>query len=134
MDPLKEKVIAAAYTELGFDWEQLKEYIEEDGRLTEYNAKYRLRVYDHIFTVRDKGSWYLYSWLPDTLIGIENNNGWLSVENLPNKELDVHIIYDNTLQTTGIWDNTLKAFYSGSNKLHNVTHYQPIVRPAPPLY
>jgi len=73
---------------------------------------------------------------PKFLQGIENNNGWIKIESeedLPTTEIDCHIIYNNNLMTFSVWDNVLKGFYIGIVK-QNPTHYQPIIKPQPPLY
>ena len=80
---------------------------------------------------------------PKSLQGIENNNGWIKIESkddLPKEEIDVHFIFteykgeEGRFQTYGVWDNNLKSFYSGALKINNVTHYQPIIKPKPPIY
>lgn len=77
-----------------------------------------------------------YQYRPKSLQGIENNNGWIKIESeadLPTKEVDCHIIYNNNLMTFAVWDNVLKGFYIGIVK-QNPTHYQPIKLPEPPIY
>jgi len=76
-----------------------------------------------------------YYWRPKSLQGIENNNGWIKIESeadLPKEEIDCHFIKDN-LMYQGLWDNLLKGFYNGLQKI-NATHYQPITKPNPPIY
>lgn len=70
----------------------------------------------------------------------EENNGWIKIESendLPKEELDCHFVFkqnDIKYQTFGLWDNKLKCFYSGALRINYVTHYQPIIKPQPPIY
>jgi len=76
------------------------------------------------------------TWRPKSISGIENNRGWIRIEedlsNLPKEELDCFFIKDN-LMYQGVWDNQLKGFYNGLQKIE-ATHYQPIIKPESPLY
>jgi len=71
---------------------------------------------------------------------LKNNNGWIKIESeadLPKEEIDCHFVYkvnDNRYQTFGVWDKKLNSFWSGALKIENVTHYQPIIKPQPPIY
>ena len=72
-------------------------------------------------------------WRPESLSGIENNNGWISIEpdgsNLP--KIDFH---------TKHWfcngESTWIATMSLDMKIGNdpITHYQPMIVPKPPIY
>ena len=79
-------------------------------------------------------------WRCKSLQGIENNNGWIRIESeedLPKEEIDLHFIFEKNngrFQTFGVWDNKIKSFYSGALKISNVTHYQPIEKPKPPIF
>lgn len=83
----------------------------------------------------------LLAWRPKSLQGIESNNGWIKIESkldLPNHSIEYHVIKKGSLQ---------KAYYIGSNRwivegndfpktteIHEITHYQPIEKPKPPIY
>jgi len=77
---------------------------------------------------------------PKSLQGIESNNGWISInseKDLPSEDLDVHIVFKKdggNFQTFGVWDKRLNSFWSGAMKIDIPTHYQPIVKPNPPLH
>lgn len=81
-----------------------------------------------------------YLWRHKSLQGIENNNGWISINSesdLPKENLDAHIIFTNdkgNFQTFGVWDKRLNSFWSGAMRIINPTHYQPINKPQPPLH
>ena len=69
---------------------------------------------------------------PNSLTGIENNNGWIKIESeddLP-KESSNYWIFQSDLRTV-----TMKDFYD-NKKYYGVkaTHYRPIVKPKPPIY
>jgi len=125
----KEEKIQEAYGEY---WEKLKFCIDENGWFNQITKWQSLDNYFHKDTIEGKS----YLQRPKSLQGIENNNGWIKIESeedLPTTEIDCHIIYNNNLMTFSVWDNVLKGFYIGIVK-QNPTHYQPIIKPQPPLY
>lgn len=133
----KEQVIKQAWVKaVGVDrYENLKEELILNGFL--HFQPYALKNTD--IKIIDGLSFYR----PKSLQGIENNNGWIKIESkddLPKEEIDVHFIFTEyegkkgRFQTYGVWDNNLKSFYSGALKINNVTHYQPIIKPKPPIY
>jgi hypothetical protein len=76
-----------------------------------------------------------YEWRPIELQGIEDNNGWIkieSIDNLPEKST-LCFCYNEMGHIF-----TTKLFKSNTNysyvKLENITHYQPITKPEPPIY
>lgn len=84
-------------------------------------------------------SYELYKIRPKSLQGIEDNNGWIRIESeedLPNESGD-YWVYDVN-RSIDI------RFYMGFSKtwgnhemeadVPKITHYQPIVKPKPPLY
>lgn len=72
------------------------------------------------------------AWIPKSLRGIENNNGWIKIESeddLPKEDLVYWVVKDNQIIDMEVWEISL-AFH---NK-RNITHYQPIEKPKPPIY
>lgn len=71
---------------------------------------------------------------------IEANNGWIKIESendLPKVDIDCHFIFlknKGKYQTFGVFDKRLDSFWSGSIRITNITHYQPIIKPQPPIY
>lgn len=124
----KEEKIREAYGEY---WESVKEYIIDNGWCTVR----RHILFDKIIKnieIEIGG----YQWRPKSLQGIEKNNGWIKIESegdLPKDELDCFFIKDSLIYT-GLWDNRLKRFYSGSEWITKITHYQPIQKPKQPIY
>lgn len=69
---------------------------------------------------------------PKSLQGIENNNGWIKIESeadLPKEDGLYYLIRNNGVIT---WNS---VYISNMDWLiEDVTHYQPIVKPKPPVY
>lgn len=75
---------------------------------------------------------------PKSLKGIENNNCWIKVESetdLPKEHIDV-ILYDEVNGVTiCYWCNLQMCFKDKfGNEYKFATHYQPILKPKPPLF
>lgn len=69
---------------------------------------------------------------PKSLQGIENNNGWICIESeedLPKEDCIYWVVKDNSITEMENWEITLNFH----NK-RNLTHYQPIEKPKPPIY
>lgn len=76
-----------------------------------------------------------YIFRPKSLQGIENNNGWVKIESeddLPKEDNVGYMVCKNTdmLFNTSITKSTVIYLYNTGK----ITHYQPIVKPEPPLY
>lgn len=124
----KQKAIREAYISAGVDWEQVKEFLDENGAFP---------ISRHIqFVPKGRGQEWSFNEkgiYPKSLSGIETNNGWISIESekdLPS-EVDKYWVIGYGL------DYPIIQFFDVENKnewLEVVTHYQPIVKPKPPLY
>lgn len=114
----------------GEDYERIKYYIDGDGWLDGRPCDNELsRVYNNIFDDCDRK---FDSIRPKSLKGIENNNGWIKIESQtdnPKDDGNYYVVYDG--KSIGI-----QCYYgNGSWDCHlNITHYQPIVQPRPPIY
>jgi hypothetical protein len=78
---------------------------------------------------------------PKSLSGIENNNGWTkieSVEDLPHLFGDYHIVYKDTGDVSECCYHSLVTTQDRELQdkwwMDFVSHYQPIIKPKPPLY
>ena len=136
----KQETIAKAY---GEHWETVRDYVDENG----WNCYYSVDEIDHdIFESKWSGDNFRSR--PKSLAGIENNNGWIKIESeadLPKgdefKFNETFLVYycckgcSNMIFKGSIDKYTLK-FRDITNKLEKekVTHYQPIVKPEPPIY
>jgi len=123
----KQEAIQNAY---GEHWETIKNYVDKNGWLDGKPCDKDLsRVYNNLF---DSCNRQFDTIRPKTLQGIENNNGWIKIESeddLP-KEYgsDYWVVYDNKIrQLNRNYNNEI--FWK-----ENVTHYQPIIKPQPPIY
>lgn len=71
---------------------------------------------------------------PKSLKGIENNNGWIKIEgqhDLPDIDTDYWVVYKGEVTKRAFnhrWPRSV-GFWTD-----NITHYQPIEKPKPPLY
>ncbi len=83
-----------------------------------------------------------YEWRPIELQGIENNNGWIKIESeadLPEEDYGNYHVYSNKeIFGSEPKNQGTDDFYKDNNKikdwLDNHTHYQPIIKPEPPIY
>ena len=76
-------------------------------------------------------------WRCKSLQGIENNNGWIKIESekdLP-KVSGLYFGKDYEFGTDMMYfDFETKKWEDSNGYLQNVTHYQPIKKPKPPIY
>ncbi|KAA5532782.1 hypothetical protein [Paenimyroides baculatum] len=75
-----------------------------------------------------------HKWRPKSLIGIENNNGWVKIESEddnPKYDGNYFVIDNDSYKSISI-----QCYYgNGSWDCHlNITHYHPIALPKPPIY
>src|SRR5690606_6436052 len=80
-------------------------------------------------------------WRPKSLKGIETNNGWIKIESeadLPKSEklgdAKLCFIKSDEYNEIGVGNfsfGTFKTLYG--NDYSNITHYQPITKPEPPI-
>jgi len=79
-------------------------------------------------------------WRPKSLQGIENNNGWIKIESeddLPKQENNLWLLLSDGSCILGDYNIFQKKFrhrLEGVCTDDEVTHYQPIEKPQPPLY
>lgn len=73
---------------------------------------------------------------PKSLKGVENNNGWIIINNtedLPKEECWVRVFCQSNVPDSPICYRTLKSKVI-KEMLPYITHFQPIITPAPPIY
>lgn len=136
----KEQVIKQAWVKaVGVDrYENLKEELILNGFL--HFQPYALKNTD--VKIIDGLSFYR----PKSLQGIENNNGWIKIESeddLPKEDMDCFYItkYSENiipgcfrLHSYKGWRNMFTVDHNIAVGLGHVTHYQPIIKPKPPIY
>lgn len=118
----KQECIAKAYEKHGYNWEEIKEVVSQDGWC---NCRLVSKL---SLSGKQEDSECGYYVRPIELKGIENNNGWIKIES------------ENDLPKDG-WHWTLSIVENEPFETHyediNIgyhTHYQPITKPEPPLH
>lgn len=114
-----EEIIREAY---GEHYDKFKDSIDENGWTED-------AIYDFLVC-----EWHPDKWgkaRPKSLAGLENNNGWTKIEDIEKVPTEKCWIYKE-------WSGDLFIgfFYNeyGYNAHKDATHYQPIVKPKPPIY
>ena len=131
--PKLEK-IQEAYGEY---WEKLKDSINmHDGYIEGYIINKKLG-----FTPKDyeeKFAPLVSSYRPKSLQGIEHNNGWIKIESeedLP-EETGIYFTFSKVswkpFYRIDVFTGRLKNSFT--NGISCFTHYQPIIKPEPPMY
>lgn len=122
----KQEKIKQAY---GEHWDKVCEYVDGKGWCVGYwNI---CEVLNGISKPRSQGT----KWRPKSLDGLEDNNGWTKIESdgdLPKESGKYHVIYENRLNNIATEYFNLKS--NGWDSFLRVTHYQPIIKPKPPIY
>lgn len=133
----KQKAIEKAY---GEHWEAVKDYVDENGwvytQTKHFNNISGLSHSNLQTTIFN--SEMEYYWRPKSLQGIETNNGWIKIESesdLPSEKIKVWFFTFGE-EKIGTFHPLLKEFRTESNIYNygSVTHYQPIIKPKPPIY
>jgi hypothetical protein len=123
----KQEVIKKAYGEY---WELVKDLVRPDGSLSE--AVWMGSGMEMI-PYQDYSTGYLR---PLSLVGIENNNGWVKIESeedLPKKSGDYWVILnDGRISQYSSYDH--EDILCKGYMRQQMTHYQPIQKPKPPIY
>jgi hypothetical protein len=128
----KEEKIKSAYGEY---WETVKDFVDENGYCNKrdlfQSKKIRYEEIDLKFTHHTD-----FTMRPKVLENIENNNGWKKTQT-QNKDFEDWFtcwVYSDMIQYA-TW-NPIQQYFSDTDGMiiKNVTHYQPIIKPNPPLY
>jgi hypothetical protein len=125
-EQLKQEAIKKAYGEY---WEQVKGFVDENGSCDYYKW---FKVIGHKID-------YMFSKdlriRPKSLSGIDNNNKWLCIKedgsNLP-KESGDYWFY--TIHKQVVLRSYNPRFGLHERYANTYSHYQPIVKPLPPIY
>ena len=122
----KQEKIQEAY---GKYWEQVKDYVDENGWCY---AFFTLKTYFKTDFTSEK-------WRPKSLIGIEDNNGWIKIENVN----DVSDLEYGVSEVYALKPNIINSV-SGSIVRNDeitelfeegwITHYKPIKKSVSPIY
>ena len=121
----KQEKIQEAY---GKYWEVVYEYVDKNGWCSAY---WKTKTYFQTEFTSEK-------WRPKSLQGIENNNGWIRIESeadLPKEGMHHSILLDSEC-INGYRNYDVIVFYEVNSKFRkkDISHYQPIEKPKPPIY
>lgn len=126
-DMTKEEKIKEAYGEY---WDSVSRHHQYEGWINRWAWDFRNDLEMDELSGKDSPSLVR----PKSLQGIENNNGWIKIESeadLPKTSNDF-LVYNKEKEIL------IKAFIPrsiiSSVWLQEITHYQPIEKPKPPLY
>ena len=126
----KQEAIKKAYSEY---WEKVKDYVYNDGWIDNSIPKFRFGQLKNLDLEYKNDVFFR----PKSLQGIENNNGWIKIESekdLP-KVSGLYFGKDYEFGTDMMYfDFETKKWEDSNGYLQNVTHYQPIEKPKPPIY
>ena len=126
----KQEAIKNAYGEC---WEKVKDYIDNDGYIDNSIPKFTFGQVKNLDLEYKNDVLFR----PKSLQGIENNNGWIKIESekdLP-KVSGLYFGKDYEFGTDMMYfDFETKKWEDSNGYLQNVTHYQPIKKPKPPIY
>ena len=126
----KQEAIKKAYGEY---WENVKDYVDENGWASYPNVQ--KHDYDFGKLEFKDGCTFLR---PESLQGIENNNGWIKIESeadLPKEGMHHSILLDSEC-INGYRNYDVIVFYEVNSKFRKkeISHYQPIEKPKPPIF
>ena len=132
----KQEAIKKAYYEF---WENVKDYVDGNGWIKCKDIHYHKDLglmRDQIHYIDNGKEWdnfEIISWRIPILQGIENNNGWIRIENeadLPNNEK----VWICTSNNRVLISSKAGLNWVLKNPDNKITHYQPIEKPKPPIY
>ena len=126
----KQEAIKKAYSEY---WEKVKDYVDNGGYIDNSIPKFTFGQVKNLDLEYKNDVFFR----PKSLQGIENNNGWVKIESekdLP-KESGLYFGKDYEFGTDmTFFDFETKEWEDSNGYLLNITHYQPIEKPKPPIY
>lgn len=126
----KQEVIRKAYGEY---WDGLKENIDHNGWVDSAWLD-DIAVYLDVKGGYDRCGAVSLFIRPKSLSGIENNNGWISIESeddFPKDSYNYWVVCSNgSIKTLNDFEYYKKYIIPELT----ITHYQPIIKPQPPIF
>lgn len=104
-------------------WIQMRDCTKELG--VEFSLSQNLSTETHFNSHKQR---------PKSLQGIENNNGWISIESEEDLPKDSHSLLWVYTDHGNIYNYFFYSRWFSINELEKVVAYQPIVKPKPPVY
>lgn len=130
----KQEVIQKAY---GSAWEKVKNCVDDNG-VFRANNPYEHKPEHFGFKISDVYLVSSLNWMPKSLLGIQNNNGWIKIESeadLPKEDGTYYIVCNGKVDVYNfIRERTEDDIREVEYWLSETTHYQPIIKPKPPIY
>lgn len=131
----KQEKIKEAY---GQYWDLVNDQIDENGWLDQKGIHKPLPglTMDVLNPYDPK---YCYYMRPVSLAGLDDNNGWISIESeadFPKNKLDHSFVYSlkenmiSSIQLNIVRNDQIEELFEDDW----ITHYQPIIKPKPPIY
>lgn len=123
----KQEAIKKAYGEY---WENVKDYVDNDGWINNSIPKFTFGQLKNLDLEYKNDVFFR----PKSLQGIENNTGWIKIESeddLPKVQDSFYVCFKN--------GEIIQRYFIPNNKhskedWRNITHWQPIEKPQPPIY
>ena len=127
----KQEAIKKAYGEY---WENVKDYVDNDGWIDNSIPKFTFGQLKNLDLEYKNDVFFR----PKSLQGIENNKGWIRIESkddlpkekalyfIANSNPDIIFYSSNMIADL---DNLKEMWEDG-----DITHYQPIEKPKPPIF
>lgn len=136
----KQECIAKAYGEY---WEYFKDKVDSDGWIKDRDfwGSWPENMNKINWQTTDHDNDYYDTRRPLELKGIEKNNGWIKIENeddLPEQGGSYYVTRYGKIETAVYVKNNRWLVngndYPKTTIRHSITHYQPIIKPEPPLH
>ena len=130
----KQEAIKKAY---GKYWEELKDYIDDKGWFNMFQYLLKINKYRNFAGIEWKSKCSCTDnelVRPESIYRIELNNGWIRIESeddLPKVQDSFYVCFKN--------GEIIQRYFIPNNKhskedWRNITHWQPIIKPKPPIY
>ena len=104
-----------------------EKHIRSDGSMSEV-------IWKHLEVDLEYDDFSTGYFRPKSLSGIDDNNGWTRIESeadLPKDNKDIFIIIDGDIH---LYSEIISLRCSTESFGGEITHYQPIVKPKPPIF
>lgn len=127
----KQEYIKQQY---GKAWDAVKDYVDENGWVINGPAPHSLGFFLTATINSNIVEGNGYEWRPANLRGIEDNNGWIKVEDRLPENNDLVIVLDGNDQYEAWYDPEYGYWSEDIHTTINPTHWRPKVKYLKPLY
>ncbi len=132
----KQEAIEKSYRETKFDWDTDQKLVNENGECEFLHFSYKEMGYksfddfseDFITTNND-----YYYWIPRSIKGIQDNNGWIKIEDgLPDDYGDYKVLSNGHEYVAG-FSHDMGVFHYSDHEI-GVSHWKKYIPDPKPLY